>query len=140
MATTRREPKPEKKKKKRNPFLVILKVIWTIIKVVVLTAIFPRGRGADDKGHAGARSRNDRTNALLKTFADGEKVVWLDLSDRLVDPETKWTAPEMFPDRIHPSDAVYRIWLSALAEVVDRAIAAEIGQPEARRNASPMRR
>ncbi len=95
---------------------------------IILTAIFPRGRGADDKGHSGARARNDRTNEILKTFADGEKIVWLDISDRLVDPETKWTTPEMFPDRIHPSGAVYHIWLSALAEAVDRAFAAETGR------------
>ena len=92
---------------------------------IILTAIFPRGRGVDDKGHAEARARNDRTNEILKTFADGEKVVWLDISDRLADPETKWTTPAMFPDRIHPSDAAYRIWLSALAEAVDCAFAAK---------------
>ena len=83
---------------------------------IILTAIFPRGRGADDTGHADARVRNDRTNDILRTFADGEKIVWLDLTDRLVAPGTQWTAPEMFPDRIHPSNAAYGIWLSALAD------------------------
>ena len=69
---------------------------------LILTAIFPRGRGADDTGHAGARARNDQTNEILKTFVDGEKIIWLDFSERLVDPKTHWTVPEMFPDRIHP--------------------------------------
>jgi len=80
---------------------------------VILVAIFPRGRGEDDAHHAAARHRNDATNAILRGFADGEKVVFMDFNSRLVG-SNGWTTPEMFPDRIHPSDAGYRIWAEAL--------------------------
>ena len=81
---------------------------------VLLTAIFPRGRGADDGRHARAMARNDKTNAILKTFADGVDVVWMDLNGKLADPASGWTTPEMFPDRIHPSAAGYAIWQDAI--------------------------
>jgi len=86
---------------------------------VVLTAIFPRGRGADDSHHAAARRRNDATNEILRSFADGKRVVWLDFTSRLTGPNG-WTTPEMFPDRIHPSGAGYRIWSEELARLSSR--------------------
>jgi len=76
---------------------------------VVLTAIFPRGRGADDAHHGAARRRNDETNAILRGFADGKTVVWMDFNAKLTGPNGG-TTPEMFPDRIHPSETGYRIW------------------------------
>ena len=82
---------------------------------VLLTAIFPRGRGADDGRHARAKARNDKTNAILKTFADGVDVLWMDLNGKLADPNG-WTTPEMFPDRIHPSAAGYAIWQDAIGQ------------------------
>ena len=81
---------------------------------ILLTAIFPRGRGVDDARHANAKVRNDRTNAILKTFADGASVAWVDVNGRLCDPATGWTTPDLFPDRIHPSDAGYRAWMEEI--------------------------
>ena len=84
---------------------------------VVLTAIFPRGRGADDAQHAAARRRNDETNAILRDFADGKDVVWMDFNARLTAPNG-WTSKEMFPDRIHPSESGYGIWAEELGKLV----------------------
>jgi len=81
---------------------------------VILTAIFPRGRGEADARHAAARHRNDATNAILRGFADGRHVVWMDFNALLTGPNG-WTTPEMFPDRIHPGADGYRIWADALA-------------------------
>ena len=47
---------------------------------VVLHAILPRGDSPESKKHAGPRAKNDRTNALLKEFAERDgKVVLIDL-------------------------------------------------------------
>ena len=100
--------------------------VWNVLKrirakqpqaQVVLTAIFPRGRGADDAQHAAARRRNDETNAILRDFADGKDVVWMDFNARLTAPDG-WTTKEMFPDRIHPSEAGYRIWTEEIGKIV----------------------
>ena len=84
---------------------------------VVLTAIFPRGRCEDDAQHAAARRRNDETNAILRGFADGKRVVWMDFNARLTAPNG-WTSKEMFPDRIHPSESGYGIWAEELGKLV----------------------
>ena len=85
---------------------------------IVLTAIFPRGRGADDAHHAAAHRRNETTNAILRGLADGENVVWVDFRSRLAGVDG-WTTKEVFPDRIHPSEAGYRIWTEEIHRVLD---------------------
>ena len=81
---------------------------------VLLLPIFPRGFGPDDVRHAAARGRNEETNRLIRKFADGKRVFWLDFNDKLVDPRTNWPTKELFPDRIHPGALGCRIWLDAM--------------------------
>lgn len=80
---------------------------------IVLMAIFPRGDGPDNVRHAGARRRNDRTNEIIRGFADGKTVVYVDLTKAILG-DNEWPTKAQFPDRIHPSDEVYRIWAEAL--------------------------
>lgn len=81
---------------------------------LILHPIFPRGRSADSP-HAEARARNDKTNALLKEFAEKDgKVVWVDFGDRLVD-SSGWVPASLMADEIHLTDAGYDIWMDALA-------------------------
>ena len=85
---------------------------------IVLHPIFPRGASASSPRHAKARARNDKTNALLKAFAERDgRVVWVDFNAKLVD-ESGWTPKSLMPDEIHPSDAGYDIWMDALAPVL----------------------
>ena len=80
---------------------------------VILHPIFPRGCSASS-GHVSARARNDKTNELLKAFADGDEgVVWVDFNDKLVD-ETGWVPKSLMADEVHPTDAAYDIWMEAL--------------------------
>lgn len=81
---------------------------------VLLLPIFPRGFGPDDPRHAAARERNEETNRLIREFADGKGIVWLDFNSKLVDPATNWPTRELFPDRIHPGAPGCRIWLDAM--------------------------
>ena len=83
---------------------------------IVLMPIFPRGC-ADDKDpakHKVPQERNVAANAILKTFADGEKVLWLDFTEKLIDPATGKCRRDLMPDSIHPSAAGYAIWSEAM--------------------------
>ena len=85
---------------------------------IVLHPIFPRGVSAASAKHAKARARNDKTNALLKAFAERDgKVVWIDFNSKLVD-ETGWVPTSIMADQIHPTAAGYDLWMEALAPVL----------------------
>ena len=86
---------------------------------IVLHPIFPRGVSAESVKHAQARSRNDKTNALLKAYAERDgKVVWIDFNSKLVD-ETGWVPASIMADQIHPTDKGYEFWIEALAPVLE---------------------
>ena len=74
----------------------------------LLLPIFPRGAPGDPR-----RAKNERANALIKGFADGEKVVWVDFNAKFLDTrgDVKWC----MPDRVHPNAEAYRdFWLPAV--------------------------
>ena len=76
--------------------------------VTLLLPIFPRG-DAKDK----SRAKNEKVNAIIKDYADGKKVVWVDFNAQFLDKQgdTKW----IMPDRLHPNADGYRnIWLPAV--------------------------
>jgi beta-glucosidase len=82
---------------------------------IILHPIFPRGNSAQSVRHLDARARNDKTNALLKAFAERDgKVVWIDFNSKLVD-ETGWVPASIMADQIHPTSAGYDLWMEALA-------------------------
>ena len=81
---------------------------------LILHPIFPRGASANSSRHADARVRNDKTNALLKTFADAHpEVTWIDFNDKMVD-STGWVPRTIMADEIHPTDAGYDFWMDAI--------------------------
>ena len=87
---------------------------------LVLHPIFPRGESAKSERHAAARARNDRTNELLKKFAERDgKIVWIDFNDKLVDG-TGWVPKSIMADQIHPTSAGYDIWMEALAPAIGK--------------------
>ena len=82
---------------------------------LILHPIFPRGCSADSARHVAARQRNDKTNELLRKFAEEDgKLVYVDFNDKLVD-ESGWVPKSLMADEIHPTDAGYDIWMDALA-------------------------
>lgn len=74
----------------------------------ILLPIFPRG---DSPEHP-LRKNNDQVNAIIKNFADGQKVIWCDFNAKYLDEkgDTKW----IMGDRLHPGDAGYKIWTEAV--------------------------
>ena len=105
---------------------------------LILHPIFPRGRSADSP-HAGPRARNDKTNALLKEFAErDDNVVWVDFNERLVDG-TGWVPASIMADEIHPTDVGYDIWMDAIAPHIPPLPCADRGEGCVRRVDAPKR-
>lgn len=85
---------------------------------VVLHPIFPRGRDAND----GARRRNDGVNAIIKGYADGKDVIWLDFNSKFLDKDGGLLPGLMFPDNLHPDHAGYLVWRDALAPTLKQIV------------------
>ena len=76
---------------------------------IVLLPVFPRGEKPTDK----MRLQNAAVNEIIKGYADGKSVVWLDFTDKLVQPDGT-ISKELMPDYLHPLEEGYRIWADAL--------------------------
>ena len=59
-----------------------------------------------------------RINERLATLADGRRVRFLTVNDRLADPAGKVVAGVLNDDRLHPSLAGYQIWADALKPIL----------------------
>ena len=88
---------------------------------ILLLGVFPRGALPDDK----MRKRNEEINALAKTYADGEKIHYLDVSGSFLDADGGLPKTVM-PDALHPNPNGYAIWAKAMEGKV-----AELGGWEA---------
>lgn len=83
----------------------------------VLMPIFPRGETAVDP----SRVKNEKVNQLIRKFADGKKVLWLDFNNQLVNE--KGDVIDFFGrDRLHPNARGYKVWLEALTPVLERIV------------------
>jgi len=76
---------------------------------VILMPIFPR----DETKDSHRRLKNEKVNEMIKEYADGQSVVWLDINAGLSEPNGD-LSPKMFPDLLHPSEAGYRVWAESL--------------------------
>ena len=75
----------------------------------LLLPIFPFGDGPQHPN----RINNEAVNAIIRGYADGEKVIWVDFNSKFLD-ETGNTVKWM-PDHCHPNTAGYReVWLPAV--------------------------
>jgi lysophospholipase L1-like esterase len=77
-------------------------------KILVL-GIFPRGANKDDK----FRQQNEATNAIVKGFADGQKVFFLDIGAKFLEADGTLSKAIM-PDLLHPNEKGYQIWTDAI--------------------------
>ena len=79
---------------------------------ILLLPVFPRGERPDDA----KRRNNAAVIALIKPYADGENILWLDFTDRLVQGDGT-ISKDLMPDFLHPREAGYRIWADAALPV-----------------------
>ena len=84
---------------------------------VVLLPIFPRGATPQDP----LRVRNEKVNAMIKGFADGKRVVFLDFNKEFLEPDGTLTK-EMMPDLLHPQAKGYTLWAKAVMPVIKETL------------------
>ena len=80
---------------------------------ILLLAIFPRDAEPDGAG----RQINDAANELIREFADGEHIHFLNINDRFLDENGHLPASVM-PDRLHPNAQGYRIWAESMKDKI----------------------
>lgn len=84
---------------------------------VVMLAVFPR----DNKADGALRIRNDKVNALIKGYADGKRVVFMDINSQMLEADGTLTK-EMMPDFLHPREKGYGIWAKAMVPVIEKEL------------------
>lgn len=89
---------------------------------IVLCSIFPRGRKADDP----TRIRNQVVNREIRKFADAKDVLWCDFGEQFLMADGFMPA-EIMPDALHPGEAGYEIWASAVMPFLDYALDSKPG-------------
>ena len=85
--------------------------------VVVLTGIFPR----NDK--MAAMATIDEINANLAKMADGKRVRYLNVNDRLADRDGK-LFEGMMGDQLHPTVKGYQVWADGLRPIFEELLGA----------------
>lgn len=84
---------------------------------ILLLAIFPRGTPDDPK-----RQKIQEINRLIEPLGQRPGVRYLDIGARFLTPEGTITR-EIMPDLLHPTEAGYRLWATAIAPVVTATMA-----------------
>jgi beta-glucosidase len=87
---------------------------------VLLLAVFPR----DPKPGTRLRTLNQQLNQRLAAFADGQRVVFMDIGAQLMNADGT-LSPEVMPDWLHLSPEGYARWARAIAP----ALNLWLGQP-----------
>jgi lysophospholipase L1-like esterase len=75
---------------------------------IIVTAIFPR-----NDSMAVIPTINE-INRNMARMADGKKIRYLDINDKLADKEGRLFTGMMNPDKLHPTLKTYQIWADAL--------------------------
>jgi lysophospholipase L1-like esterase len=77
---------------------------------VLLLGVFPRNTLKDTPAMDEAPAK---INAIISKFADGKKIVYLNINDKFLGPDGKVPASIM-PDFLHPNEHGYQIWADAM--------------------------
>lgn len=84
---------------------------------ILLLAIFPRGADKNDE----ARKKNEIVNAEIEKFADGKRILWMNINDIFLEKNKLKTLPKnVMPDLLHPSAEGHRRWAEAILPTVKR--------------------
>lgn len=79
---------------------------------IVVTGIFPRN------DNLAVMPTIDKINANLASFADGRKVRYLNINNKLADADGRLFAGMMNSDKLHPAVPGYEVWAAALKPVL----------------------
>lgn len=81
---------------------------------VLLMAIFPRSRNTNKP----MRQRVDHSNGLIKEFANGVQIHWLDINKEFL-TEDGVLLESIMPDLLHPNSSQYDIWAKAVLNYIN---------------------
>ena len=84
---------------------------------VLLLGIFPRSAKPADQ----PRIRNSQVNDLIKGYADGNHVIYMDIGPQMLEPDGTLTQ-EMMPDLLHPKERGYGVWAKAVLPVIKETL------------------
>ncbi|MEN8775167.1 MAG: sulfatase/phosphatase domain-containing protein [Akkermansiaceae bacterium] len=76
---------------------------------ILLLGVFPRGVKSDDA----KRKNNVEINNLISKMHNGERIHYLDISDKFLTEDGILTK-EIMPDALHPKQKGYEIWAEAI--------------------------
>jgi len=79
---------------------------------IILTAIFPRN------DNMGLMSAINQINDQIAKFADGKKVRFLNVNDKLADKDGKLLDGMMNTDKLHPTAKGYQVWADGLKPIL----------------------
>jgi lysophospholipase L1-like esterase len=78
---------------------------------IILTAIFPRN------DNMAVMPLINRINANLAKLADGKRIRFLNVNDKLADADGRLVDGMMNPDKLHPAINGYQVWADALKPI-----------------------
>jgi lysophospholipase L1-like esterase len=78
---------------------------------VIMTAIFPRN------DNLAVIPTINQINKKIEQMADGNKVRYLDINDKIADKEGRWFSGTVNPDQIHPTLKTYQVWADELKPI-----------------------
>jgi len=84
---------------------------------ILLQGILPRGDSIKDAINESIRLINSKLSAL----ADGKKVFYLDVGDKLIEPDGS-ISPAVMPDKLHVAGPGYTRWMEALGPTLDKLL------------------
>jgi lysophospholipase L1-like esterase len=93
---------------------------------IILTAIFPRN------DNLAVMPIINKTNENLSKLADGKKIRFLNINEKLADRDGKLFEGMMNPDELHPALKGYQVWADAL-----KPILTELLGPRAKEDRAP---
>jgi lysophospholipase L1-like esterase len=84
---------------------------------ILLLGILPRGASIKDEINESIR----RTNTKLATLTDQKRVFYLDVGDKLLEPDGT-IAKEVMPDKLHVAGPGYTRWMEAMGPTLDKLL------------------
>ena len=84
---------------------------------ILLLGILPRGASIKDEINGEIR----QTNAKLAALADHKQVFYLDVGDKLIEPDGS-ISPEVMPDKLHVAGPGYTRWMEAMGPTLDKLL------------------
>jgi lysophospholipase L1-like esterase len=77
---------------------------------ILLLGVFPRNT---DKDNSAQREAPAKINAIISKFADGNRIVYLNINNVFVGPDGR-VPVEIMPDFLHPNQHGYQLWAGAM--------------------------